>query len=262
MRTRVAWLALPAAAYAMLGAWRRRSRDNSPSHVHAPGSPTPPRMRLLEAGARALQSRAPIAAINAYLDGFHFRSGEMGHQREAHHYCAMLNDDLMQCVIYDGNTRDAKLIGIEYIVSERLFRTLPDDEKPLWHSHHYEMTSGMAVFPGLPPAAERAMLQHMASTYGKTWQTWDTEAGDALPLGIPHLMMGFTADGQLDPKRLADRNRRLGILTEGRRRMLADIPVPEVAPGANAWEAGEVIQIAAVRQPAGGRTRRAPEGAP
>lgn len=252
---RLAWLALPAAAYALVGVWRRRSRDTSPSPVRAPGRPTAARMRLLEAGAAALQSRAPIAAINAYLDGFHFRSGDMSCQREAHHYCATLNDDVMQCVIYDGNSRDAKLIGVEYIVSERLFRTLPDDEKALWHSHHYEMTSGTSVFPGLPRAAERAMLQHMASTYGKTWHIWDTEAGDALPLGVPSLMMGFTAEGQLEPKRLEDRDRRFGIPTAARRKMLADLSVPDVAPGANAWEAGEVVQVEAVRRAPGAAER-------
>ena len=41
---------------------------------------------------------------------------------EAHHYCAILNEEVIQCVIYDGNVKDAKLMGVEYIVSERLFR--------------------------------------------------------------------------------------------------------------------------------------------
>jgi hypothetical protein len=29
--------------------------------------------------------------------------------------------------------------GVEYIVSERLFLALPDEEKKLWHSHFYEV---------------------------------------------------------------------------------------------------------------------------
>jgi hypothetical protein len=40
-----------------------------------------------------------------------------------------------QCVIYDGNARDAKLMGVEFIVSERLFKALAPQEKALWHSH-------------------------------------------------------------------------------------------------------------------------------
>jgi hypothetical protein len=42
---------------------------------------------------------------------------------------------------------DANLIGIEYILSERLFETLPDDEKPSWHPHNYEILSGQLAAP-------------------------------------------------------------------------------------------------------------------
>jgi hypothetical protein len=45
---------------------------------------------------------------------------------------------LFQCVIYDANKSGSRLIGIEYIVSERIFETLPEDEK-LWHSHRHEV---------------------------------------------------------------------------------------------------------------------------
>jgi hypothetical protein len=48
---------------------------------------------------------------------------------EAHHYVTVLNDDVMQAVIYDSNTKDARLMGVEYIISERLFKTLPPEEK-------------------------------------------------------------------------------------------------------------------------------------
>src|SRR4051794_16241957 len=87
------------------------------SDVDTPGTSKGAKTSVLESGAAALQSRPPIGAINAYLDGFHFYSGRRQDQMEAHHYCAILNDDLIQCVIYDGNVKDAKLMGVEYIVS-------------------------------------------------------------------------------------------------------------------------------------------------
>jgi hypothetical protein len=64
-----------------------------------------------------MQDKPPIDALNAYLDGFHFYSGNMNGQMEAHHYCANLNEELIQCVIFDGNKKDARLMGVEYIVS-------------------------------------------------------------------------------------------------------------------------------------------------
>lgn len=86
-------------------------------------------LRTLETGAAAIQSRPPVDAISTYLDGFHFYSGDKNGQMEAHHYVTVLNEDVMQAVIYDGNTKNARLMGVEYIISERLFKTLPPEEK-------------------------------------------------------------------------------------------------------------------------------------
>lgn len=110
----------------------------TPSPVAAPGEPTTAKTRALAAGAAALQSQTPIAAHDTYLDGFHFYNGRPQAQMEAHHYCNVLSEDLIQCVIYDGSRRDAKLMGIEYVLSARLFQTLPPAEKLLWHSHVHD----------------------------------------------------------------------------------------------------------------------------
>jgi len=59
-------------------------------------------------------------------------------QVEAHHYCSMLNEEVRQCIIYDSGDKNARLIGIEYIISRRLFESLPEEEKKMWHSHTYE----------------------------------------------------------------------------------------------------------------------------
>jgi len=173
---------------------------NTESSVQAPGAEETAATRTLEAGAAALQSRPPIEAINAYLDGFHFYNGQMNVQMEAHHYCAILNEEVIQCVIYDGNVKDAKLMGVEYIISEALFSGLPEQEKALWHSHVHEVASGQLVAPGIPEVAEHALMEKLIHTYGKTWHTWHTDLDKDLPRGVPQLMMGFTADGQADPR--------------------------------------------------------------
>ena len=66
----------------------------------------------LDAGAALLQSRPPIDALNAYLNGFHFYNGHPEVQMEAHHCCSILNEEVIQCVIYDGNRKDVKLMGV------------------------------------------------------------------------------------------------------------------------------------------------------
>lgn len=182
--------------------------NNTPPQTPIPGEKTSAKLRTLETGAAAIQSRPPVDAISTYLDGFHFYSGDKNGQMEAHHYVTVLNEDVMQAVIYDGNTKNARLMGVEYIISERLFKTLPPEEK----SHQYEVKSGSLVAPGLPQVADKALMSKIVNTYGKTWHTWHTDRDKTLPMGIPALMMGFTGDGQLDPALLADRDRRLGMI--------------------------------------------------
>lgn len=217
--------------------------NNTPPQTPVPGEHTSPQLRTLETGAQIIQSRPPVEAISAYLDGFHFYSGDKNGQMEAHHYVTVLNEDVMQAVIYDGNTKDARLMGVEYIISERLFKTLPPEEKKLWHSHQYEVKSGSLVAPGLPAVADKALMSKIVNTYGKTWHTWHTDRDKTLPLGIPALMMGFTAEGQLDPQLLADRDERLDVNTEAIKRERADILAHPVVDGANAWQRGDVIQL-------------------
>jgi hypothetical protein len=217
--------------------------DNTASGVRAPGASKAPETRALEAGAALLQDRPPIDALNAYLDGFHFYSGRMEAQMEAHHYCAHVNEEVTQCVLYDGNGRTAKLVGVEYILTERLFASLPEAEKPLWHSHVHEVRSGQLIAPGIPQVAEHALMQKLVGTYGKTWHTWHTASGSTLPVGIPQLMMGFTADGQADAAMMAARDERFGVRTSDKRKNREDIPAPPVQQGADAWQHGPALQL-------------------
>ena len=213
------------------------------SDVTAPGAEKKADTVALDTGAALLQSRPPIDALNAYLDGFHFYNGHPGTQMEAHHYCSILNEEVIQCVIYDGNVKDAKLMGVEYIISAQLYATLPAAEKPLWHSHVHEVKSGQLVAPGIPEPAEHALMEKLVNTYGKTWHTWHTDLNQKLPLGVPQLMMGFTADGQIDPALVSQRDQRLGISSAEEKANRADIPAPAVNPGADAWQKGKVIQL-------------------
>jgi Protein of unknown function (DUF1264) len=137
-------------------------------------------------------------------------------------------------VIYDGNASDARLMGIEYVVSAKLFATLPAEEKQLWHSHRYEVKSGALIAPGIPDVAERELMEQLVSTYGKTWHTWHTDnPANTLPLGFPQLMAGFTADGQLRGDLRDSRDQRFRMTTAAKREQRANIPDPPLDPAAD-----------------------------
>ena len=217
--------------------------DNTGSNVVAPGTEKSAKSKTLEAGADLLQDKGPLKKINAYLDGFHFYNGNINAQMEAHHYVSQINEDMYQAIMYDGNGEDAKIMGVEYIVSERLFKTLPEDEKRLWHSHHHEVKSGTLIAPGIPEVAEHELMEKLVSTYGKIIHTWHTDQHRSLPVGAPQIMMGFTKEGQLKPALLSARDKRFNVSSAEKKKNREDIPVPVVDPMANAWEKGEVRQI-------------------
>jgi hypothetical protein len=173
-------------------------------------------LATLEQGAHLLQTAAPMKGFDVYVVGFHCAKGEPDFQMEAHHFCRVVNDDFIQCVLFDGNTKDANLIGIEYIVSGRVFATMPEEERSYWHPHNYEVLSGELVAPGLPEVAEKALMKQLMNSYGKTWHTWHTNPaggrlGMPLPYGDPKLMWSFNREGECDEAIKRDRNEAMGI---------------------------------------------------
>lgn len=237
------WLmttALAASAAALLA-----QQPAAPEHGHTQGREKTAKTKMLEAGAELLQGEGPINGIHAHVCGFHFYADDMKRQVRAHHYCGHKNEDVLQCVIYDSHDKNARLIGIEYIISEQLFKTLPEEEKKLWHSHKHEVMSGQLVAPGIPAVAENELMQKLVTTYGKTWHTWQVDRGDTLPLGLPKLMMGFTADGQVDPALVAQRDKDFDLDSNKKRADRAEkIKPPEkIAEGADAWQKGPAFQL-------------------
>lgn len=207
--------------------------DTEPAR-RPPGTEEAAKTQVLEAGAAVLQTDSPLDPMNVYLVGFHPMKADPMHQMEAHHFCSQVNEDFAQCALFDGNTRDANLNGIEYIISERLFATLPKEEKQYWHPHNYEILSGQLVAPNLPGVAEKALMQGKMNSYGKTWHVWSTGTADGpgneLPLGEPMLAWSFNRDGEAKPGLVERRDERMGIDANETRRArqgLVDLAHPQ-----------------------------------
>ncbi|WP_337061015.1 OBAP family protein [Kineococcus sp. G2] len=195
--------------------------QDRPSPVTAAGARKGAWLTVLDAGARLLQSTSPLKGFDVYVAGLHCAKGDPGMQMEAHHYCKVVNDDLLQCLIFDGNTADANLIGIEYIVSGALFDTLPEEEKDYWHPHNYEVFSGQLSAPGLPQKVETSLMKQLVNSYGKTWHTWHTGTHGApgmdLPMGDATLMWSFNRDGEADEGLRTGFEQAMGIDSDAKR---------------------------------------------
>jgi hypothetical protein len=198
-----------------------------------PGEPESTKTGVLETGAGLLQRNAPPEQLDIHLVGLHPMLDDPSKQFLAHHYCHQLNEDLLQCALYDGDGKEARLTGIEYIISERLYATLPEGERQYWHPHNAEILSGQLAAPGLPAVAEKELMRGKLNSYGKTWHLWDTGRPGApnvgLPLGPPMLAWSFNREGEADPALVQARDQAVGTSTEETRRERQDL-VPLAKP--------------------------------
>lgn len=238
MSNKLPWKATSAFALLTLVAGCTGSGTTGPA-ANVAGAPESTKTNILEAGAAALQQDAPTDGLDIYLVGFHPMKENVSHQFEAHHFCKQVNEEFMQCALYDGNTADANLNGLEYIISERLFETLPENERQYWHPHNGEILSGQLVAPGLPEMADHELMKSKMNSYGKTWHTWDTShsggASQSLPLGEPKLAWSFNRFGEPKPDLVERRDQRMNMSTEERRQSREDlIPLARPQSGVDA----------------------------
>ncbi|KAK2642625.1 hypothetical protein Ddye_024388, partial [Dipteronia dyeriana] len=117
------------------------SSDKSPEPTvpynrrQPPGDPMTMKQHILDKGAAMMQSLKPIKKMNQHVCTFALYNHDMSRQIETHHYVVRLNQDFLQCAVYDTDDSNGRLIGVEYIVSDKIFEALPPDEQKLWHSH-------------------------------------------------------------------------------------------------------------------------------
>ncbi|KAK3166886.1 hypothetical protein OEA41_010011 [Lepraria neglecta] len=218
----------------------------------ARGNPLAPKSQVLETGAAVGQSFAPVKQICAHLNAFHVYASDPKRCVEANHYCSHLNEDVRQCLIYDTPAPNARLIGVEYMISATLYKTLDPEERKLWHSHVFEVKSGMLIMPGpdgLPTGiweeAETKEMEDVVGIYGKTYHFWQVDRGDKLPLGGPELMMSFTKEDQCPgfSELIGERDSRYGVSHVQKKEKRAYIEEPEVHNDADrVWKVENAMQ--------------------
>ncbi|KKO21081.1 MAG: DUF1264 domain-containing protein [Candidatus Brocadia sp.] len=176
----------------------------------------------------------PIKDIHLYLCAFHIAKDNPKFEIEAHHYCSMRNlsvkgSDIHQCVIYDSREAPARLLGIEYIISNEAYQTLPAEEKKYWHPHAYEIISGQLIVPDLADMGDKALGGFLTS-WGKTFHTWPDPTTE-IPMGEPLLMWSAGADGQISKGMIDKRDKQFGISSDElrERRKSYGYQVPKVA---------------------------------
>src|SRR5215204_5285612 len=149
---------------------------------------------------------SPSGNHHLHVCGIHVAKKDPSIQIITQHYCGPIAGGVFQCLLYDSTKKDAKLLGVEYIVSDEMYRKLPDEEKKYWHPHTYEVLGGGLIAPGMTPDAELGLMKVLLTTWGKTWHTWP-DPKTPVPMGEPMLIWSLTGDGQVDEKVIAARDK-------------------------------------------------------
>ncbi len=238
------------AAFVILGAAAlflvpgRTVADEKHDHGHAHGD-TPP--------ALTSQNYVPVQQIHLYLCAFHVAKNNPSFAVEAHHYCSATTSPqtgaVHQCLVYDSKGPNAKLLGVEYIISHETYQTLSAEEKKYWHPHAYEILSGQLIAPDMPKMGDD-VFPGLIRTWGKTWHTWPDPAQN-LPLGDPLLMWSANGDGQIPDEMISKRDAQFGISTAEirERRKFMGMQVPQLPPAKSMSELGRQFTTSGADDP-------------
>jgi hypothetical protein len=122
-----------------------------------------------------------VRAMDVFLDGLHAYADQTGQPVQVRHVCGKVNEELHTCVVYDADGGDDDLLGVELVISERLFRELPEEDKPFWHSHRRGDSRSRAISSG----GDADLQERLASTYGRLWYPDEMEREDVGRFGGP-----------------------------------------------------------------------------
>jgi len=173
--------------------WIGKEEDEGPL---VPGSKEKLKTKIGETIAEVVQTHHPVNEFYTHLTGVLCEARNPEKQIPVHLYVSHINEDFMQALIMDGESKDARLIGIEYIITPKLFEDLPLDERKLWHSLNYLVRSGVLVAPRLPTPLENKLMKNLSPTYGKAFYLWDRDQA-LLPVGVPQMLSAPVHDGVL-----------------------------------------------------------------
>ncbi|KAG0216081.1 hypothetical protein BGX28_005976 [Mortierella sp. GBA30] len=174
----------------------------------------------LAVGTATLQGFKPLGGICESFSGLHLYPDDPMRQYIAYHYCRSIDEDRRQCLIYDNDSENAKLVGVEYTISEKLFKA----DKTYWHSLKYEVESGLLIqtTKGMVPNemvtmnAELASLKVLAKTYENDPALAcgrQTSVQQPRPQGPPQIVVSFTHVDQVNLDLVAKRDKDMGINT-------------------------------------------------
>jgi hypothetical protein len=155
----------------------------------------------------------PVEDFSVLLNTFRTIDKEQANVWE---YRSESSYDVAQSLILDTSKDKMKLLGVEYTISDNVYKELSEDERKSWHSNSYEVNAGLVAGPKLLPFDEETLIRKLRSSWSKTYWLWNPAY--KVPVGTVRFWKPFSDDGQVDPSLLARRDSELNVSTIALRR--------------------------------------------
>lgn len=137
---------------------------------------------LVAVGSAAAAGAKPAEGFALHIDAkLHFPSKP---DIIAHHYCKPVARGLTECLLFESDQPDARLVGVETIVGPDTYAAFSAEEKAMWHYHKVEVPKVSATLPDLSAEEAKKVVDSMLETYGKVYVLWDPGKTDG-PTGSP-----------------------------------------------------------------------------
>jgi hypothetical protein len=136
------------------------------------------------AAPQAAKKATPVDGHVIHVTAPHLIDGKV--RGPFHHYCKIVSSEpFIECLLYETEDNDGKLVGVEYIVAKTVTRDekiLPKKAwKKFWHDHSVEGVIGNIKILDMSPDQAREFADMVAKTDGIIFSLWP--GGAKLPTG-------------------------------------------------------------------------------
>jgi hypothetical protein len=123
------------------------------------------------------EDKNPLSGYTIHVTAPHVMDGEV--MGPFHHYCKPINDDIIQCVLFESTEPNARMTEVEYMVSKKLARSvLPKwSHAQNWHDHKQEIDTGRVIVVNpTDPKEQKGLVDHVADTDGIIFHLWPKDS--------------------------------------------------------------------------------------
>ena len=123
------------------------------------------------------EDKNPLSGYTIHVTAPHVMDGEV--MGPFHHYCKPINDDIIQCILFESTEPNARMTEVEYMVSKKLAQSVLTkwSHAQNWHDHKQEIDTGRVVVVNpSDPKEQKGLVDHVSDTDGIIFHLWPKDS--------------------------------------------------------------------------------------